>query len=166
MTLASGHEEIYSCHVYIFLLPTPMMSTDHPKSDMGMHFLRMSLGLIMVLGGINKLFVIPEGFANMVHGLSALGSMQDFVIMVLPWAELILGILLVVGLFLQVVSVLAAITFLLMIFVLGVFGGGIMPAYHSFTFLAAIALAIGGKQACCSIDGMFKKKAPVEKIKA
>ena len=130
--------------------------------------LRISLGLMFLGTGSAKAFFMHDGFVGMVTKMPNLLGMNDFVVSVLPWAEMLLGLLLLIGAFTFWAALGAVVTLILVTLSMGFFGPGISLPYHVYALLTAISLAFGGRdmQSCCALDNVLWKKAmPKEKIK-
>jgi len=84
----------------------------------GIFFARIILGGVFIYASIDKI-AFPENFANIIRGYNLIPeSFVGLSAFVLPWIELIIGIMLVIGLFIKESSII--ITSLLSIFLFAI----------------------------------------------
>jgi len=140
----------------------------HSGKDTSLHLVRISLGLLLFLAGFSKAFLYNEGFVGMVQGMENIAFMTDFVANVLPWGELLLGTLLILGFCTRGMAVISTLLFLAITASTGIFGGGVSLQGHTFALLISISLIFAGNQECCTVHALIKKKDKknVQKIKA
>ncbi len=129
------------------------------------HGLRLSTGLMLTLAGLNKL-LISNGYASMINNTESLQFMKDVLIPALPWAELLVGLLLLFGLWTTWAALASAIMFLGMSIFLGFNNAdSMMLSYHGYVFFTSLSLFLGGKQGGPTLDRILEKKfTKVEKI--
>ena len=130
------------------------------------HGLRLSTGLLLFTSGISKLMNM-DMYTGYMQNVQSIAFMKDIIVPSLPWIELILGLLLILGLFTQIVAVAATILFLGMSIFAGVTSMGVALQFHFFAFLTSLSLSLGGKQNGPTLDSMLMKRGSgkVEKIK-
>jgi len=130
------------------------------------HGTRLSVGLVLFLNGLNKVLG-SDMFTSEVGTALGSGSLHDLTLQLLPWIEMIGGVLLIIGLFTQVIAILLAIIFFVGSILLGFFIETTGISYHAFMFLVLLSLSFGGTQMGPTCDHVVEKKlrGKVEKIK-
>ena len=132
-----------------------------PQPDLAMLIARVPLGIVFLIAGWNKLKGGLAGFVSQASGAipsympQAIGKAYLYAV---PFAELIVGICLIVGLFTRVVGVITAL--MLLSFMMAVTGftdrGGLHFSVIYMSLALAIALIGAGRY---SVDAKIRKRA-------
>jgi len=107
--------------IYVKGRATEIILNHNVKSELlkaGIFIARIILGGIFIYASIDKI-AFPGHFANIIRGYNIIPeSLVDLTAFILPWIELIIGILIVIGLFVRESSII--LTSLLIIFLLSI----------------------------------------------
>lgn len=127
-------------------------------------FIRFSIGLLFLVAGAIKVVDI-QGFIYSVQALNVMPENVAFILgFILPFAEIILGGLYMIGIFTPVVSLLMS---FMIVGILATNGAGdpVLPFSYNFVFLACTISTIFSGAGILSFDALIdRKKKPARDV--
>jgi uncharacterized membrane protein YphA (DoxX/SURF4 family) len=126
-------------------------------ANTGLFIIRMVVGFLFLLAGAEKLMDI-EGFINSVKAMGVMSDNLAFILgFILPFAQIFLGGLLIIGLFTPVVSFLLSLMTLSIIFATGA-GDPVHAFSLNWVVLACTLCTLFSGAGVISFDAFFDKK--------